>query len=178
MKMVKRDLRRDLVMPLKCNRKVALSQAEKGRGQYVTVSALALPVDETREVWLEEVGFPLLLTKQIFTNEDGSQGTFYLVTGDLTIDPDRIQELYQRRWSAEVYHKSLKQNAALERSLTRTETTQRNHLFAGLCAYLKLGGLQWRMRLNHFASKSKIYTSAVKAAYSELVKLNPQPLAA
>ena len=75
MKMIKRDLRRDFVMPLKCNRKVTLSQAEKGRGQYVAVSALELPADETREVWLEEVGFPLLLTKQVFTNEDGSTGT-------------------------------------------------------------------------------------------------------
>ena len=178
MKMVKRDLRRDFVMPLKCNRKVALSQAERGHGQYVAVSDLALPADATREVWLEEVGFPLLLTKQVFTNEDGSTGTLYLVTSDLTLDSDRIQKLYQRRWSVEVYHKSLKQNAALERSPTRTETTQRNHLFASLCAYLKLEGLRWQTRLNHFALKSKIYASALKAAYSELVKLNPQPLAA
>jgi hypothetical protein len=178
MKLIKRDLKRDFVMPLKCNRKVALSQAEKERGQYVAVGALELPADVTRAVWLEEVGFPLLLTKQVFTNEDGSQGTLYLVTSDLTLDFDRIQKLYQRRWSVEVYHKSLKQNAALERSPTRTETTQRNHLFASLCAYLKLEGLQWQTKLNHFALKSKIYASAVKAAYAELVKLNPQPLAA
>jgi hypothetical protein len=31
MKMVKRDLRRDFVMPLKCNREVALSEACSGR---------------------------------------------------------------------------------------------------------------------------------------------------
>lgn len=178
MKMVKRDLKRDFVMPLKCNRKVALSQEQKERGQYVAVSALELPADVAREVWLEGVGFPLLLTKQVFTNEDGSQGTLYLVTSDLTLPADRIQQLYQKRWSVEVYHKSLKQNAALERSPTRTETTQRNHLFASLCAYLKLEGLRWQTKLNHFALKSKIYASAVKAAYSELVKLNPQPLAA
>jgi hypothetical protein len=178
MKMVKRDLKRDFVMPLKCNRKVALSQEQKEHGQYVAVSALELPADVTRAVWLEEVGFPLLLTKQVFTNEDGSQGTLYLVTSDLTLPADRIQQLYQKRWSVEVYHKSLKQNAALERAPTRTETTQRNHLFASLCAYLKLEGLRWQTKLNHFALKSKIYASAVKAAYSELVKLNPQPLAA
>lgn len=178
MKMIRRDLNKEFVMPLKSNRKVALSRPEKERGQYMAVSDLALPADVTREVWLEEVGFPLLLTKQVFTNEDGSQGTLYLVTSDLTLDFDRIQKLYQRRWSVEVYHKSLKQNAALERSPTRTETTQRNHLFASLCAYLKLEGLRWQTRLNHFALKSKIYAAALKAAHSELVKLNPQPLAA
>lgn len=178
MKMIHRDLHKEFVMPLKSNRKVALSKAEKERGQYQAVSQLEIPVDATLEVWLEGVEFPLSLTKQVFTNEDGTKGTLYLVTSDLTLPSDRIQQLYQRRWSVEVYHKSLKQNVSLERSPTRTTTTQRNHLFASLCAYLKLESLKWQTRLNHFALKSKIYQSALKAAYSELVKLNPQPLAA
>jgi hypothetical protein len=178
MKLIKRDLRKEFVMPLKSNRKVALSQAEKARGQYQAVSQLELPLDATLEVWLEEVPFSLLLTKQVFTNEDGSKGTLYLVTSDLTLPFDRIQQLYQRRWSVEEYHKSLKQNVSLERSPTRTATTQRNHLFSSLCAYLKLESLKWKTKLNHFALKSKIYESALKAAYAELVKLHPQPLAA
>jgi DDE superfamily endonuclease len=178
MKLIKRDLRKEFVMPLKSNRKVALSQAEKARGQYQAVSQLELPLDATLEVWLEEVSFSLLLTRQVFTNEDGSKGVLYLVTSDLTLPFDRIQQLYQKRWSVEEYHKSLKQNASLERSPTRTATTQRNHLFSSLCAYLKLESLKWQTKLNHFALKSKIYQSALKAAYSELVKLHPQPLAA
>jgi hypothetical protein len=178
MKMIKRDLKREFVMPLKANRKVALSKDQKARGQYVAVSSLELPADTTCEIWLEEVMFSLLLTKQVFTNEDGSTGILYLVTSDLTLSSDQTQKLYQRRWSVEVYHKSLKQNVSLERSPTRTTTTQRNHLFASLCAYLKLESLRWQTKLNHFALKSKIYQSALKAAYAELVKLNPQPLAA
>jgi hypothetical protein len=178
MKIIKCDLHKEFVMPLKANRKVALSQQEKERGQYRAVSQLELSAGTTLEVWLEGVEFPLLLTKQVFTNEDGSTGVLYLVTSDMTLPCDRIQQLYQRRWSVEEYHKSLKQNVSLERSPTRTTTTQRNHLFSSLCAYLKLESLKWRTKLNHFAMKSKIYQSALKAAYSELVKLNPQPLAA
>jgi IS4 transposase len=178
MKLIKRDLKREFVMPLKSNRKVALSQKEKERGQYRAVSQLELAAGVALEVWLEEVGFPLLLTKQVFTNEDRSEGVLYLVTSDVALPFDRIQQLYQRRWSVEEYHKSLKQNGSLERSPTRTPTTQRNHLFSSLCAYLKLESLKWQTKLNHFALKSKIYQSALKAAYSELVKLNPQPLAA
>jgi len=178
MKMIKRDLKKEFVMPLKSNRKVALSLEEKRRGQYHAVSLLESPVDVTREVWLEEVPFALLLTKQVFINEDLSEGILYLVTSDLTLSFDQIQKLYQRRWSVEEYHKSLKQNVSLEKSPTRTPTTQRNHLFASLCAYLKLESLKWKTRMNHFALKSKIYQSALKAAYKELVKLNPQPLAA
>ena len=178
MKMIKRDLKREFVMPLKSNRKVALSKEQKSSGQYVAVSLLELPADRTCEIWLEEVPFPLHLTKEVFINEDLSQGILYLVTSDLTLSSDQIQKLYQRRWSIEEYHKSLKQNASLEHSPTRTPTTQRNHLFSSLCAYLKLESLKWRTKLNHFALKSKIYQSALKAAYSELVKLHPQPLAA
>jgi hypothetical protein len=178
MKMIKRDLEKEFVMPLKSNRKVALSKEQKASGQYVAVSKLELPADTTCEVWLEEVLFPLLLTKQVFINEDGSTGILYLVTSDLTLSSDQTQQLYQRRWSVEEYHKSLKQNVSLERSPTRTTTTQRNHLFSSLCAYLKLESMKWRTKLNHFALKSKIYQSALKAAYSELVKLHPQSLAA
>ncbi len=178
MKFIKHDLKKEFVMPLKENRKVALSQEEKQRGQYRAVSTLWLPEGTPREVWLESVEFPLHLVKQVFTNEDGSVGTLYLVTSDLTLSYDRMTTLYQRRWSVEVYHKSLKQNASLEKAPVRTPTTQRNHLFASLCAYIKLESLKIGTKLNHFALKSKIYLSALRSAYAELVKLKPQPLAA
>ena len=90
MKMIKRDLKKEFVMPLKSNRKVALSLSEKERGQYRAVSQLELPLDESLEVWLEEVPFALHLTKQVFTNDDLSQGTLYLVTSDMTLPFDRI----------------------------------------------------------------------------------------
>ena len=96
------------------------------------------------------------------------------MTSDLTLDYDQISKLFQKRWGIEVYHKSLKQNAALEKSPTRTETTQRNHLFASLCAYVKLERLKIKSKQNHFALKSKLYLAAVKSAYAELVKLKEQ----
>jgi hypothetical protein len=177
-KFIKQVLKKDFLMPLKSNRKVALSQKEKQRGQWQAVSQLELPEETTCEIWLEEVDFPLLLAKEVFTNEDGSTGTLYLVTSDLTLPYDQMTKLYQRRSSIEVYHKSLKQNGSLEKSPTRTERTQRNHFFASLCAYVKLEGLKMKTGVNHFALKSKIYMSALKSAYAELVKLNPQSLTA
>ena len=178
MKYLKRELGKEFIMPLKSNRKVALSQDDKHRGRYQAVSTLDLPEGVTSQIWLEEVEFPLLFAKQVFTNEDGSVGTLYLVSSDLTLPYDRLTKLYQKRWSIEVYHKSLKQNAGLEKSPTRTPTTQRNHLFASLCAYIKLEGLKMTTGVGHFTLKSKIYLSALKSAYAELVKLKPQPMGA
>jgi len=178
MKFVKHTLHKEFVMPLKENRKVALSAEEKKAGRYQAVSSLAEAEGATFEVWLEEVDFPLSLVREVFTNEDQQAGVRYLVTSDVTLSCDQMIKLYQKRWSIEVYHKSLKQNASLEKSPTRTETTQRNHFFASLCAYVKLEGLKIQTTVSHFTLKSKLYLSAVKAAYAEFVKLNPQPLAA
>lgn len=176
MRFIYLDLKKHFVVPLQDNRKVALSEDDQKHGRYVKVDSLDLPANTTRQIWLEEVPFPLLLTKEVFKNKDGSTGIRYLVTSDLTLDFDRITKLYQRRWSVEVYHKSLKQNAALEKSPTRTETTQRNHFFASLCAYIKLESLKIKTGVNHFSLKSKIYLSALKTAYQEFAKLEPMSL--
>jgi hypothetical protein len=71
----------------------------------------------------------------------------------------------------EPYHKSLKQNASVEKSPKQTATTQTNHFFAAVCGYIKL-------ELNHFALKSKRYLHAIHAAYAKLRELNPAQLAA
>jgi hypothetical protein len=113
LKYIVRTLDKHFVMPVKSNRKVALSQAAQKQGQYVAVDTLALPAGTTREIWLEEVPFALLLTKGVFTNKDATTGVRYLVTDDLTLTSDRIPQLYQRRWGVEVYHEVLRQNASL-----------------------------------------------------------------
>jgi hypothetical protein len=129
-------------------------------------------------VYLEGVDFPLLLVKQVFTNEDGSTGVLYLVTSDTTLDGHGITAIYQKRWNVEPYHKSLKQNASLEKSPTQTVTTQTNHFVAALCGYIKLELLKGNTQLNHFALKSKLYLRAIRSAYAALRELNPAQLAA
>lgn len=77
MMFVVQTLKKHFVMPLKENRKVALSLADKQQNHYQAVSQLDLPAGTTRQVWLEAVDFPVLLVKQVFTNEDGSMGVLY-----------------------------------------------------------------------------------------------------
>lgn len=178
MKFVKNTLKKEFVMPLKANRKVAMSLSAKQEGRYQRVDTLELEAMQPVTVYLEDVGFPLLLVKQVFTNEDGSIGILYLVTSDTTLDGNGITMLYQKRWNVEPYHKSLKQNASLEKSPTQTVTTQTNHFFASLCGYIKLELLKGDTKLNHFALKSKLYLHAIHAAYAKLRELSPVCLAA
>ncbi|MFN3328605.1 MAG: transposase [Fervidobacterium pennivorans] len=178
MNFVKLILKKEFVMPLKGNRKVALSAAAKQQGRYRRVDTLELEPMQPVTIYLEGVEFPLLLIKQVFTNEDGSTGIQYLVTSDTTLDGNGIATIYQKRWNVESYHKSLKQNASLEKSPTQTVTTQTNHFFAALCGYIKLELLKGNTKLNHFALKSKLYLHAIHAAYAKLRELNPAQLAA
>ncbi len=123
--------------------------------------------------------FPLLLCKQLFKNEDGSrvsEVTQYLVTSDLKLGLEQITSLYQRRWRIEEYHKSLKQNASLEKSPTRTLLTQTNHFFCALCAFVKLEWLTMDTNLNHFALRTRLYLSALKSAFHQLQTLSPVAL--
>ena len=178
MRYVKQDLHKDFVMPVKANRKVALSRADQQQRRYVRVDTLPLEPNVTYEVYLEEVDFPLRLIKQVFVNEDGSTGVLYLVTSDTTLPYDTIISIYRKRWPIEPYHKSLKQNASLERSPTHTLVTQTNHFFAALCGYIKLELLKVSTQTNHFALKAKLYTQALQTAFNALRQWQPVRLAA
>ena len=57
MSFLKEELGRDFVLPLKSNRKVALSHQDKLAGCWRKVDALKYQENATRQVWLEGVGF-------------------------------------------------------------------------------------------------------------------------
>jgi hypothetical protein len=168
MRFLKKEHQIDFIFPLKDNRKIALSEADKLAGRYVSVSTVALEESAILEIWLEGVDFPLLLCQQVFTNKDGSQGTLYLVTSDTNLSAQQMQTIYQKRWKVEVYHKSLKSNASFAKSPTKTIRTQSNHFFACLWAYVKLEKLRLQTKMNHFAMKAKIYQKALASAYEQL----------
>jgi hypothetical protein len=161
-------MEKDFVMPIKTNRKIALSKKDKLNGKYVTVSELELKEGTTNKIHLEAVEFPLLLVKQIFKNDDGSEGILYLVSSDLTLTYDNITTIYQRRWKVEEYHKSLKQHVSLCKSPTKRVRTQSNHIFASIYAFFKLESLSIKAKVNQTALRSKIYISANRAAFDQL----------
>lgn len=168
MMFVKHNLKRDFIMPIKTNRKLTLSLADKKQSRYVRVDTVALEANSEMIIYLEGVDFPLQLVKQVFTNGDGSIGILYLVSSDLNLTYDQMTTIYGKRWNVEPYHKSLKQNTSLSKSPTKTVTTQSNHFFATLCAFIKLEMLKVATKTNHFALKSKLYLRALRTAFDTL----------
>ena len=165
------DMKKKFIIGIKSNRLIALSEKERKKSQYQNLNTLNLKDGEKRIVWLKDIFFPVALITKIFKNEDGSIGALYLITNDLENDSDRVYEVYQKRWRIEEYHKSIKQNASLEKSPTKVVVSQKNHIFASIVAYCKLEFLKVKTSLNHFALKYKLLIRANQRAFQELKKL-------
>lgn len=142
------------------------------------MAQLTLEPGGVRIVSLEAVGYRLALVKQVFVNEADRIGIQSLVSSDLSLTGEQSMALDRKRWNVEPFHKSLQQNAALEKSPTQTARTQTNPWFASFCAYIKLELLKQSTRLNHFALKSRLYLSALRTAFDQLRQLHPVRLAA
>lgn len=156
---------------LKDNRLVALSAADKKQGRFVRIDTLELSDKQVVRGWLKGYADEVLLVRQVFTNKDGSTGLLNLVCSDLTCNGDMIATIYQKRWKVEVFHKSLKSNAALAKSPTRRVTTQNNHVFMAIYAVFKLECLKLKHKTNHFALRAKLFIKATRQAYAELQTL-------
>ena len=113
----------------------------------------------------------MLVVRQVFTNQDGSQGVLYLVSSDPSLSYEQVTTIYQRRWRVEEYHKSFKQNTGSRRSPTRTPGTQANHFFAALLAYTKREALKIKHSLGHFRLKAHLCAAGLKAMYQQLAVL-------
>jgi len=90
-----------------------------------------------------------------------------------TLTRGLILTTYQKRWLVDVFHKSLKQNAALGKASVRRRVTQNNHVFAVLYAMFKLECLKTKQHLSHFALRAHLFLKATRIAVDELQASRP-----
>lgn len=171
MRHTKETCKTDFIMPLKTNRKASVVGHD---GQEKRIDELQLQEGQAVEIQLEQVDFPLLLTKAVYHNKDGSQGVLYLVSSDLSLSGEQIKDVYSNRWKVEEMYKSVKSNASYPKSPTKTVRTQANHFFCSIVAFWKLEQLKIKTNLNHFAMKAMLYKNAVKTAFKQLSDIKAQ----
>lgn len=159
---------KDFVCALKANRLAALSEEDVKNDRFKSIESLPWQEEKLFTVWLKDVPFPVLVVRQDFYNKDGSTGILYLACSDTKMTREFVLATYQKRWAIEVFHKSLKQNAALGKAPVRCVTTQSNHVFAALYAFFKLECLKIKCHLNHFALRMRLYLKASRIAFDEL----------
>jgi hypothetical protein len=138
---------KDFIGALKSNRLVALTKKDRAQGRFVRIDQIKWRKQKAITAWLKGLSFPVRLARQVFTNKDGSIGILYLACSQLAADWNTITTIYQKRWKVEVFHKSLKSNAALAKSPARCVNAQVNHLFASMIAVFKMECLKICTRL-------------------------------
>lgn len=122
-------------------------------------------------MWYSTGLFALPVRWVLIRNPKGGFKPQALLCSDLQADPKEILSWFVIRWQLEEYHKSLKSNASLEKSPTKTTRTQSNHCFASIYAFAKLERLKLATKMNHFAIRSVIYLEALRASYQELKRM-------
>lgn len=173
MRHIKEKHKTDFIMPLKANRKASRwgTTVVGNNGKEKRIDELQLQEGQVVEIRLEQAGFPLLLTKAVYHNKDGSQGVLYLVSSDLSMSGEQIKDVYGNRWKVEEMYKSVKSNASYPKSPTKTVRTQANHFFCSMVAFWKLERLKIKTNINHFAMKAILYRNAVKTAFKQLTDI-------
>lgn len=161
----------DFIMAIKSNRVVALGEAEKSKGDFISIESLELE-GRTMFVYLKQYDSPVLIGKQVFKNGDGSTGTLYLASSDLGLDFAELTTIYEKRWKVEEFFRSIKNNAAFAKAPVKTVQTQQAHFTASMIAFAKLERLKIRNNKNHYAMKSQIWLAATKTAWEELERLS------
>lgn len=171
MKCIKTECHLEFIFPLKSNRQIALSLEDKQKGHYQAVESIDFQEKQVREVYLKGIDFPVVLTKQVFTNKDGSTGCLFLISSDLRLDYDKITAIYQIRWKVEEHHKSIKSNFGYAKSPAYTVKAQTNHCVLSLYAFFDWEILAHKMKTNHFALKMQVYKKALQEAWRYIENL-------
>jgi hypothetical protein len=96
MTFIRQDLEKHFIMAIKTNRLVAVSEEEKRQGHFTRIDSLSWSSQKPVRGWLKGLDFPVLLHRQVLTNQDGSIGILYLACSDFDCDTTKIEAIYAR----------------------------------------------------------------------------------
>ena len=168
---IRLEHRKEVIGALKSDRLVALTEEDRKNKKFIRIDQIRWSEHEAVTGRLNGPKFPVRLARQVFTDKDGSTGILYPARTRLTADRNTITTICKKRRNVEVYHKSLKSNAASAESPARRVNARSNHISASVITVFKTERLKIRTKMNHFALKTKLYLKAVRSAFDELQKL-------
>ncbi len=158
--------RKHFICPLKSNRKVALSRNDKLCGRWHKLETVEIETYKSRLIYLEGLELPVLLIKQVFTNEDGTTAVQYLISSDTTLLPNDIIRSYHKRWRVEEYHKSLKQNVSLEKSQAADRHDPNESLFRRRVRLYQTGEIENQDQTKSFCFEIEIISQSLNVSFS------------
>ena len=87
----------------------------------------------------------------------------YWATNDLAMDELGRQDLAERCWAVEEYHRALKQCCNVERCQARSACAQRNHVGMAIRAFARLSWNFYATGVSWYEAKTAVVREAVRA---------------
>jgi hypothetical protein len=87
------------------------------------------------------------LTKAIFKNKDGSQGTLFLISNIESVAADEMISIYKLRFKIKDGHRAAKQEVGISKCPARHVQSQLNHICCCFIALLKMSLLAKKLNL-------------------------------
>jgi putative transposase len=123
----------------------------------IPLDAVKIPYQGT-VVNLKEYG-SIKVFRIVSKNED----TQYWATDVLDMDEQKREDIGNKSWKIEVYHRGIKQFCGVEKCQARKQESQRKHIMLSLRAFLRLEVQRIRNGISWFESIMKIQRVATKA---------------
>ncbi len=123
--------------PVKANRQINESGQ---KGAYHRADALSWsPQDAQQGKLVHLKGFPKGHQLKLFRLLLSTERTDYVVTNDMTqASTEVVQEVSDRRWKVEQFHRETKQVTGIESCQCRKERIQRNHIGWAMLVWVRL----------------------------------------
>lgn len=99
----------------------------------------------------------------------------YWATNDLEMNELERLSLSEQSWAIEEFHRGLKQNCGVEKSMARKERGQRNHIGLAIRAFLRLEWHRFSKGVCWAEAKTRIARQAVRAYMTRPLYLLPAP---
>lgn len=168
MAIVTEKCKKDFIFPLKNNRRVQLA----GGHFYSAIADLELEAGRVYAAKLKGFDKQVYLARYEVKNGNDNPTVLYLVTSDEKLDWNSMLTCYQKRWQVELFHRSVKQNAAIGKAPLRTAKSLMSHCYAAIHAFIKMELLRIKHSLAHDSLKELIRYVSNQASYQALQKLS------
>jgi putative transposase len=122
----------------------------------IPLDAVEIPYQGT-VVNLKEYG-SIKVFRIVSKNED----TQYWATNELDMDEQKREDIGNKSWKIEEYHRGIKQFCGVEKCQSRKQESQRKHIMLSLRAFLRLEVQRIRNGISWFESIMKIQRVAIK----------------
>lgn len=128
--------RMGFLFAVESNRRVSIE-----KGSWVQVKQLNVP-DDGVNVWLRNFGEVKLFRTRL--KDQLRHYVVYLPEEETleSFDQFQFQNLHDRHWQIEQYHRMIKQVCNIERFQVRSKTPIQNHIFAAICGFVHLQQMQ------------------------------------